>query len=594
MGDPLAPRCVQGGSEALTGEYSSIVSVVPDVSGIDRVFDYIVPERLAPSVAPGVRVRVPLNGRRVSGWVVGPGGEAHLEPSRLVEIVSVSGRAVEEDVVGLTHWVAERCWGPWRAVLASASAPRVRRRSVLPDRSADGLPPGSPGAGDLSPLWDAGGGLVVIPPLESVVTLLGEVARKGPLLVVCPTLRMARLGAAALRRRGVTTAEIPDEWERAAAGVDVVLGARSAVFAPCPGIAAIVVVDEHDEGLQEERHPTWHARDVAIERARLHGVPVILTSSVPSAEAAHAYQDSTVVIGSTASWPRIVVEDLTELRVQGSMLGAGMLEAINSRRGTTLCVLNAKGGARLLRCRACRELQSCSVCSSALSENENGALECRRCVRDAGSVCVSCGRTGFAVIAGGTGLLAREIRRSTGHDVVEVSADNDEWQQGNVLVGTDVLLHRVARADTVVFCDVDRDMLSPHLSASRDVLARLVRAARIVGAEGRIVVQTRLARHPLMEALGSGDVPGALSRLLAADLGLRATVGLPPFSRVVRVSGTGRSSADVVACPGVQVAASDDDLLLRGTDHQALTDCLDLIRVGSGGRVRVHADPIRY
>ena len=101
-------------------------------------------------------------------------------------------------------------------------------------------------------------------------------AALGPTLVV-DARRSTRPGcsAARLRRAGLTVAVAArGTGPRAAGGVDVVVGARAAAWAPVPGLAAVVVLDEHDEALQEERAPTWHARDVAVERARRAGVPV--------------------------------------------------------------------------------------------------------------------------------------------------------------------------------------------------------------------------------------------------------------------------------------------------------------------------------
>jgi hypothetical protein len=90
----------------------------------------------------------------------------------------------------------------------------------------------------------------------------------GPTLVIVPTVIRARLFAASLKRHGFTVAVLPDEWPSAAGGVDVVIGSRTAVFARVPDLRSIVVIDEHDDSLREERTPTWHARDIAIERAQ--------------------------------------------------------------------------------------------------------------------------------------------------------------------------------------------------------------------------------------------------------------------------------------------------------------------------------------
>ena len=93
---------------------------------------------------------------------------------------------------------------------------------------------------------------------------------------------------------GLTVALVPEEWAAAAGGVDVVIGARAAAWAPCPDLAAVVVLDEHDEALQEERSPTWHARDVVVERARRAGVPVLLVSPCPTVNGLAAVGDRLV------------------------------------------------------------------------------------------------------------------------------------------------------------------------------------------------------------------------------------------------------------------------------------------------------------
>src|SRR4029079_6541850 len=98
----------------------------------------------------------------------------------------------------------------------------------------------------------------------------------GPVLVVVPAVDRAMLIASALRRSGLTVAVMPNDWALAAGGVDVVIGGRRAAWAPCPGLAAVVVVDEHDEALQDEGSPDSHARDHLIERRHSGGVPALL------------------------------------------------------------------------------------------------------------------------------------------------------------------------------------------------------------------------------------------------------------------------------------------------------------------------------
>ncbi|MEL7211007.1 MAG: hypothetical protein AAGK32_22710, partial [Actinomycetota bacterium] len=115
-----------------------------------------------------------------------------------------------------------------------------------------------------------------------------EAGERGSTLVIVPRLGHAGSLAGRIRRRGLAARSLPREWAAAAGRGGVVIGARSAVWASVADLATIIVVDEHDEGLQEERHPTWHARDVAIERARRAGIPCWLLSPSPSLEAVRA------------------------------------------------------------------------------------------------------------------------------------------------------------------------------------------------------------------------------------------------------------------------------------------------------------------
>ena len=117
-------------------------------------------------------------------------------------------------------------------------------------------------------LLAGGGGVLVLPPAISPIDAIVAATHRGRALVVIPTVARAEAMAAALARRGLRVAVVPRQWALAAAGVDVVIGARGAAWAPCPGLGVAVVVDEHDESLQEERSPTWHARDVVIERVQ--------------------------------------------------------------------------------------------------------------------------------------------------------------------------------------------------------------------------------------------------------------------------------------------------------------------------------------
>jgi primosomal protein N' (replication factor Y) len=324
---------------------------------------------------------------------------------------------------------------------------------------------------------------------------------------------MASMGAAFLRRKGLSTALVPDEWDNARGGVDVVIGTRSAVFAPCPGLVAVVVIDEHDELLKEERSPAWDATAVASERARLAGIPLICTSAVPSAQSQFALKDHIVKVKAENGWPRIIVVNLSDVPVAQSLLSSELLQAVGTSGETTVCVLNTKGKARLIVCKSCRHVQACPSCTSLLTYDDDNNLWCVRCEVMHGGVCLACGRAAFTVPRGGVSQLVSQIQASTRNPVIEISSDSpDDWSKGTVFIGTEAVLHRIPTADTVVFADIDRDLGAPRMTGAHEVLSMIAKAARMVGAKGSLVIQTRQVDNPLIVALSQTDVSTALQR----------------------------------------------------------------------------------
>ncbi|MEO6570400.1 MAG: hypothetical protein ABIO83_02525, partial [Ilumatobacteraceae bacterium] len=263
---------------------------MPDVTGLDKQFDYLVPDSLRDEVRPGALVRVDLHGRPIGAWVVDldpadPGGvapvtgAATLDGPELKPITKITGSGPDGDMIALARWAAARWVGRWRTFLQVASPPRAVLGLPADRRTGVTVEPRSPAS---TSILASGGGVLRLPPTSDPMPAVLSAVAFGPTLVVVPSVDAAVLMASRLRRSGVSVASMPDDWAAAAAGVDVVIGSRSAAWAPCAGLAAAVVIDEHDEALQEEGSPTWHARDVVIERCRRAGVPLLLLSPCPT------------------------------------------------------------------------------------------------------------------------------------------------------------------------------------------------------------------------------------------------------------------------------------------------------------------------
>ncbi len=574
-------------------------TVVPDVTGLDKQFDYLVPQLLVGTVTVGSMVRVPLHGRRVGGWVIrlGPPDPA-IPPERLLPIAAWSSHGPSPTVIELAQWAAHR-WaaGRLRPLLATAS-PHVRVRSLANARVRH-RPRSAAQPVGLARLVADGGGVLRVPPTADTAGMLESLALDGQLLVIHPSIDAARSLADRLRRAGRSVALLPGEWASAAAGMaDVVVGGRSAVWATMPDLAAIVVLDEHDEALQEERMPTWHARDVAVERARRAEVPCALVSPAPSVAALHWSGRRWMrpsAADERAGWPHIdVVDRRDDEPWRRSLLSGEVLQVARRRDLRVVCVHNVPGRARLLACRGCRSLLRCERCGGAVAQGADRTLSCRRCGLERPPVCQQCGSSALAAVRPGVARLRDELEAASGRSVLAVAGHTETAPDGSsdtadLLVGTEAVLHRVRDADVVAFLDFDAELLAPRYRAGEQAMGLLVRAARIVGPRergGRIIVQTTMPDHEVLVAACAAD-PGLLAK---TDATSRRMLGLPPFGALAHVSGPG--AAEYCAHLGEGVAADVDGFLVRAADWADLAD-----RLGAAPRpaerLRVDVDPPR-
>ena len=560
-----------------------VARVVPDVTGLDKQFDYIVPTALLGWVAVGSRVRVPLHGRRVGGWVVALGEpDPSLPLEKLVPISKWSSIGPTAEIVELALW-AESRWGSHRLrpFLVVAEPPTMVTTLPPQRRTTKGLAPVASGVRQTTPLTD---------PLPMLI----DIAQSGPSLVVHPTPAAARAIAARLRKAGLRVALLPDEWAQAAAGTDVVVGSRAAVWGPCPGVHSVVVLDEHDEALQEERTPTWHARDVAIERAARAGAACVLVSPCPTATAvlwAGDRMSRPTAAEAVAGWPIVDVDDRTDEEPwKRSLISSPLIEQLRDHGKRVVCVINTVGRARLLACRACRALQRCAYCDAAVAQRDDRMFECRRCGTTRPAVCQQCGSSAMALMKPGVSRLREELEAAANRPVVAVTGDTDEMPLANVYVGTEAVLHRVRGVDVVAFLDFDAEVLAPRYRAAEQALALVVRASRLVGSRargGRVLLQTFVPLHEVVQAIIHAE-PGVVAE---GELARRRLLGLPPFRALAAVEGS--DALSFAAATGLEFAATSKGAIVRADDWEVLGAALAATPRPKGSRLRVEVDPPR-
>ena len=557
-------------------------------------------------------MRVPLQGRSVRGWVVETDVESETDPARLRPLKKVVGAGPPPELVALADWAAWRWAGPVVAFLRVASPENTVPTHVGPPTGSPAGPPaGTPVVrvrrwAPASPR----GGLVA-----------GLLAEHGSTIVVLPDARRTGALVRSLTGAGRTVvvlrsdqsdAERTRAWRASLAGGCVVVGGRTAVWAPVPDLGAIVVLDEGDEALKEERAPAWHARDVAIERGRRAGARVELVTPAPTVDAIVAADEIVRPArpDERAGWPVVEVVDRREeppgVGLLTIELGDALRRAIAG--GRAVCVLNRKGRARLLACVACGELVRCEACGAAVIETDDGLLTCPRCATTRPKVCLHCHATRMKAVRPGIARLREDLSallpRAT---VAEVEAATQEVPRADVLVGTEAVLHRVPVDSSrpvrlVAFLDADQELLAPRVHASEQALWLMVRAARLVGVRsgpGRILVQTRVPDHEVIEAVRRGDP----DRVAEPETARRAALAYPPFGGLAELSGAAGAvdalatalRAGGVAVLGPVEVGTGRRALAQAPSDTVLCDALarSVREARALGRLRVEVDPLR-
>jgi primosomal protein N' (replication factor Y) len=558
---------------------------------------------------------------------VADGVEADARRSELRPLAKVVSAGPPPEVVELCRWAAWRYAGPFPLLLRSASPPNVvppsgdpeLHTAVFPLREApDGIDPGA-----VDELVTGERGLLAWPPSAEWQTLVEAlVADEASTIVVAPESRGVRALVDDLRRCGreviVVRGNEPDarrteSWDRARRGATVVVGGRVAVLAPVPDLSAILVLDEGDEALKEERAPTWNARELALERARRAGARCTLVSPAPTleAEAAAGTPARSIRPFERDGWPRFDVVDLRDEPPGRGLFSDALTAALHTtvdRGARAVCVVNRKGRAHLLICRQCGHIAQCEVCDAAVAEAEAGFV-CRRCGTERPRVCLHCHSTRFARRRPGVTRVREEMAALLSRvTVAEVDAATTALPSAAVLVGTEAVLHRADAApagiELVAFLEFDQELLATRYRAAEQALWLIVRAARVVGGrlgDGRVLVQTRVPDHDVIEAALGADP----TIVADAERARRRILEFPPFGGLAEVSGA--PDAVDVACAALRAVralrvlgpvavGTSSRALVQADAADVLCDALvevDLTPARERGRLRVDVDPLR-
>jgi primosomal protein N' (replication factor Y) (superfamily II helicase) len=549
-----------------------------------RPFTYQVPDE----VAPGDVLEVRLAGRQLRGVVVATGVEAPP-----VEIADAGGLVdrVPPPLIELALWLADYYGSTPARALALIAPHARRRRGPLREPAARDALGGEPEPDSLTPAQreavervvagiDVGGEHVLLHgPTGSGKTEVylqataASLQRGRGAIVLVPEIALtpqtvgrfrARFGdEVAVLHSALTDAERRDERERIASGAArVVVGARSAIFAPVQRLGLVVVDEEHDTSFKQESDPRYDARTVAAKRAAIEGAVAVYGSATPRVESWKRLSRLELPARIGAPLPSVRLVDLR--REAGYPLSAPLLaelSAVEERGGRAILLLNRRGISGAVHCRSCGSTRRCRSCDIALTLHSDSRLHCHHCGYSTvlPESCPDCGSVELARIGAGTQRLEAELaRRLPGLERIRLDADaaarpgalrealeRFAAARSAALIGTQMVAkgHHFSGVEVAAVVDADAGLAFPDFRSEERTFQLVTQLAGRSGrdAPGKVVVQTFQPDAAPFAFAVRHDVAGFLARELAR----REELAYPPFSHLVALVVSGPDPGDV-------------------------------------------------
>jgi primosomal protein N' (replication factor Y) len=435
----------------------------------------------------------------------------------------------------------------------------------------------------LNPVLHAGGfhafllhGVTGSGKTEIYLRAIEEVVKQGKeAIVLVPEISLTpqtlerfrgRCGNVAVLHSHLTDAERGAYWRRVATGhVQVVVGARSAVFAPTRKLGLIVIDEEHETTFKQEATPRYHARDVAVMRARLEDIPLVMGSATPSLESwANAARGAYTLLElpnrvESRPMPPVQVVDLRhEPKPQGkpgaiSHTLETAMRATLKAKGQVILMLNRRGFSTHVHCPACGHVAQCAHCDLALTfHRTKAALVCHYCGWETApyAKCPACGQDAIRYQGLGTEKLQAEVEQKFPGSVCQrMDSDTmskpgshqrvlDAFRDGlvHILLGTQMIAKGLDFPNVTLVGVVNADVglhLPDFRSAERtfQLLAQVAGRAGRGEKGGRVLVQTYTPEHPCITLAAGHDY----ATFAAQELVHRKQHKYPPYERMARL-----------------------------------------------------------
>ena len=565
--------------------YLDIVLNVP----LKQSFSYTAPEALEPAV--GKRAEVHFGNRRMPGYIVGvhdtlpPTCPVKPEQIKTVEKILDKEPIFTPELLGLARWMSEYYLCTLGEAI-STMLPSGRREtdaggfSFVDEMSGTKQPVlsgeqsqavqgiisssgfhylyGKTGSGKTEVFLQAAEHMLSSG--KGVIYLVPEIGLTSQVIQAV----VSRFGnTAAVIHSGLTPSQRLKEWKRILTKeARVVVGARSAVFAPVPDLGLIIIDEEHDASYKSGTTPRYHARQVAMHRCSTTNIPLVMGSATPSIEAWYLMQQGTIKRYTLTrrlaggAMPRIICVNLSQTNTKGGCISPALEHEIRQTLGQkkqVILFLNRRGFTHFFRCQSCGYELMCKNCSVPMTYHRNeNRLRCHYCgwSTEVPRVCPNCASLDVGYAGFGTEFIESEINaKFPAARTIRIDTDSltkkgelqeklADFEQGkyDIMLGTQMVAKGLnfKNLQLVGVVSADTGLHMPDFRSAERTFALITQVAGRAGRffpDGKVIVQSYNPERAPVAYACSGDLPA----FYEDELVQRRMLGFPPFSRMVRL-----------------------------------------------------------
>jgi len=506
------------------------------VPHLDSVFDYLIPSDLDSKITLGVRVSINFSGRLVDGFVIERIASSESPQLKFIEKVLSPIPLLNAEIIALISATATRWGGSVMDVATSAVPPRVAAAEKVLDLSITDIASRKSKGRRSSHSY-----YLFTPsenPFQTMATWIEKRRSLGGVLIILPEAREVALLQEVLVAHGIDHTVLDASLPRstryahylqvASATSQVVIGTRSAIFAPIKDLQTMVIYREGSQSHYEVRSPGWNTRDVAIIRSQLSGIDLTFAGFSPSSEVSLLIERGYV----TLSGKRSKMDASAFPQSYGELLPDRIFSPIRKAltKGSVLFLVPRKGYAHAIACKSCRNIAVCQCGGKISQPSADSAFICSLCsAKSAVWSCHWCKSTQSVLLGRGSMRFAQEIGRAFPGFAIKTS--DAEHPVKEILDKHEIVLATAGMAPSiaggyqaVVIIDGDGLFAQLDLRAQERAREAIMQAAAMSNPQGKICVVIDSA-HPIVAALSRWN----LSPLLSRELREREQALLPPY-----------------------------------------------------------------